>query len=393
MAALAFTLAVLAGNRAAVGFVPSHSDASNAVTVTSMDARRRPRARPQLLLASLGGAPSKGGNSGNGPTNDGINNDSSTTSPSRQSPTISSKEERRRQSRNLSDARATCPFCRRPPASCVCAALPPNGRKITLPHVDILILQHPSEFRRKHVSTVPLIPLVLENVKISVGREFNDVHVQRLLDEAETKGQTPLLLFPGPDAITLEDSNALEQLQSRSETLRCILGGEEDGSAIDDNDLRAFSATETPEKFLLILIDGTWTQAGSMVRKSSPLLLERCLPIQFLSTEKSQQSLYHSMRKQPDALCLSTLEACARTLPLLEQLAAESFKKHETDPKKANELEKSGTSLANDAAHHLHSALEILVQTQLEFEKESILANRSKVRDHEKLQAKWERGS
>ena len=396
MAALAFTLAVLAGDRAAVGFVPSHSDASSAVTVTSIHARRRPRARPQLLLASLGGAPSKGGNSDNGPTNDGINNDRSTTSPSWQSTSISSKEERRRQSRNLSDARATCPFCRRPPASCVCAALPPNGRKITLPHVDILILQHPSEFRRKHVSTVPLVPLVLENVKISVGREFDDAYMLRLLNGAETKGQTPLLLFPAPDAITLEDSNALEQLQSRSEKLRCIhvLGSEEDESAIDDDNLGAFSATaKTPEKFLLILIDGTWTQAGSMVRKSSPLLLKRCLPIQFRSTEKSQQSLYHSMRKQPDAHCLSTLEACSRTLGLLEQIAAESFKKHETDPKKANELEKSGTSLANDAAHHLHSALEILVQTQLEFEKESILANRSKVRDHEKLQAKWERGS
>ena len=394
MAALALTLAVLAGDRgAAIGFASSHSDARSAVTVTSTYARRRPRARPQLLLASLGGAPSEGGN---GPSNDDINDGSSTATPLRQSTSVLSKEERRRQSRNLSDARATCTFCRRPPSSCVCAALPPNGGKITLPHVDILILQHPSEFRRKHVSTVPLIPLVLENVKISVGREFDDTYMLKLLDGAETKGQTPLLLFPGPDAITLEDSNALEQLQSRSEKLRCILGSdEEDESATDDdNNLGAISATataKTPEKFLLILIDGTWTQAGSMVRKSSPLLLERCLPIQFLSTEKSQQSLYHSMRKQPDAHCLSTLEACARTIPLLEQLAAKSLKEHEADPKKVNELEKSGTSLANDAVHHLHSALEILVQTQLEFEKESILANRSEVRDYEKLQAKWSR--
>lgn len=393
MAALAFTLAVIAGDRAVVGFVPSHSDASRAITVTNIHARRRPRARPQLLLgllASLGGAPSKSG--GNGPSNDDINNRSSIAIPSRLSTSILSKEERRRQSRNSSDARATCPLCRRPPSSCVCAALPPNGRKITLPHIDILILQHPSEFRRKHVSTVPLIPLVLENVKISVGREFDDAYMQRLLDGAEAKGQTPLLLFPGPDAITLEDSNALEHLQSRSENLRCILEGDEDENAIDDDNLGAFSENvETPEKFLLILIDGTWTQAGSMVRKSSPLLLERCLPIQFLSTEKSQQSLYHSMRKQPDAHCLSTLEACARTMPLLEELAAESFKEHEADPPKFNELEKSGTSLANEAAHHLFSALEILVQTQLEFEKESILSNRSKVRDPEKLLAKWSR--
>ena len=232
MAALALTLAVLAGDRGAViGFASSHSDARSAVTVTSTHARRRPRA-----LASLGGAPSKGGN---GPSNDDINDGSSTDNSLRQSPSALSKEERRRQSRNLSDARATCTFCRRPPSSCVCAALPPNGGKITLPHVDILILQHPSEFRRKHVSTVPLIPLVLENVKISVGREFDDTYMLRLLDGAKTKGQTPLLLFPGPDAITLEDSNALEQLQSGSKSLMYVLGSDEDKSGDKDGDEQA----------------------------------------------------------------------------------------------------------------------------------------------------------
>ena len=384
MAALVLTVAVLASDSAVFGFGLGHAN-----TGTSINARRRPRPRPRLqplLLASAGGATSKGGNG----TSGDIDNVSSMANSLRLSPTALSKEKRRQQSRSLSNARAICPSCHRPPSSCVCAVLPPNGEKIALPHVDVLILQHPTEFRRKHVSTVPLIPLVLDGVKINVGRAFDYAFIKNILDDAEAKGQTPLLLFPGPDAITLEDSRALEHLQSRSERLRCVLKSDENESETDGN----FGATSTrinpSRKFLLILIDGTWTQAGSMVRKSSPLLLERCLPIQFLSTEKTQQSLYHSMRKQPDAHCLSTLEACARTLPLLEKLAAESSKEHRKDPS-ADELEKSGTSLANDAVRHLHAALEILVQTQLEYEKESILANRSKVRDPGKLQAKWSR--
>ena len=152
MAALALALAILGSESTAVGFGWSQIGL---------------RPRPLPAAAAPGGA------------NNEVGGCSLTASASQEeSPAMLSKEERRRQSRNLSNVRETCPLCRRPPSSCVCAALPPNGRKIALPHVDILILQHPSEFRRKHVSTVPLIPLVLENVKISVGRAFDDAYMQ-----------------------------------------------------------------------------------------------------------------------------------------------------------------------------------------------------------------------
>ena len=368
MASLALALAVLANANSdskVVGFGPNHQ----AITKTC---NRRPLPRPpNLVHASGGGATSS----------ESANGDMGNLS----------KEERRQQSRNWNDARATCPQCQRPPSSCVCAALPSKG-KITLPHVDILILQHPSEFRRKHVSTVPLIPLVLDNVKISVRRAFDDTFMQHVLGDVEARGKTPLLLFPGADAITLDQPRALEELQSRSEQLRqhSVIGDESETDA--GNNLGASMPVDLPRDFFLILIDGTWTQAGSMVRNSSPLLLEKCLPIQFLSTAKSQQSMYHSMRKQPNAHCLSTLEACARTLPLLEKLAAESFKDR-VENSRVEELETSGVTLADDAVHHLHEALEILVQTQLEYEKESILSNRAKVRDPRKLQEKWMRGA
>mmetsp|Transcript_16335 Transcript_16335/g.46909 ORF Transcript_16335/g.46909 Transcript_16335/m.46909 type:complete len:376 (+) Transcript_16335:58-1185(+) len=375
MVALALTLAFLGGESTTIGYEWSQMGGLTTLPSKICARRRPPRPRP-VLLASVAATP------------EGANDDVGKSSPivdvSHQSSTMLSKEERRQQSRTLSDARATCPLCRRPPSSCVCSALPPNGRKIALPHVDILILQHPSEFRRKHVSTVPLIPLVLENVEISVGRAFDDVFMRHMLEEADALGQTPLLLFPGPDAITLEDPRALEELQSRSEMLRRVPDSD------DEREIGPGSST-APSKFLLILIDGTWTQASSMVRKSSPLLLERCLPIQFLSTE--QQSLYHSMRKQPDAHCLSTLEACGRTLPMLERLAIKSFKNQVEDSGVVDELEKTGVSLANEAICHLHEALGILVNTQLKYEKESILSNRSMVRDPEKMQEKWMRGN
>ena len=347
MAALALALAILGSESTAVGFGWSQIGL---------------RPRPLPAAAAPGGA------------NNEVGGCSLTASASQEeSPAMLSKEERRRQSRNLSNVRETCPLCRRPPSSCVCAALPPNGRKIALPHVDILILQHPSEFRRKHVSTVPLIPLVLENVKIRVGRAFDDVYMQHMLEEADALGQIPLLLFPGPDATTLEDPSAFKELQSRSKMLR-QLPDRDDGR--ENN------------KFLLMLIDGTWTQASSMVRKSSPLLLERCLPIQFLGTD--QQSLYHSMRKQPNAHCLSTLEACAKVLPMLERLASKSLE-NQVKILDVDELEKDGVSQANEAIHHLHEALEILVNTQLKYEKESILSNRSRVRDSVSLHEKWMR--
>ena len=78
---------------------------------------------------------------------------------------------------------------------------------------------------------------------------------------------------------------------------------------------------------------------------------------------------------------------------MLERLAIKSFKNQVEDSGVVDELEKTGVSLANEAIRHLHEALGILVNTQLKYEKESILSNRSMVRDPEKMQEKWMRGN
>jgi DTW domain-containing protein YfiP len=77
------------------------------------------------------------------------------------------KGERRAQERATNSRRELCGHCRRPPVQCVCSSLP--TQELSQLQTEVLILQHPAEFRRKTFSTVPLIRLVLERVQICVG--------------------------------------------------------------------------------------------------------------------------------------------------------------------------------------------------------------------------------
>ena len=73
--------------------------------------------------------------------------------------------ERRAMSR-LSESRPLCERCVRPPSVCVCDVLPASP---IATRTSVLVLQHPNEFRRKHFSTTPLLPLSLSNVRVKVG--------------------------------------------------------------------------------------------------------------------------------------------------------------------------------------------------------------------------------
>lgn len=251
---------------------------------------------------------------------------------------------RRDRSITEGDYRDYCEGCNRPLPQCLCEHLPEE--KIGL-QTKVLVLQHPVEFRRKTISTVPLLKLVLDECHVLVGRSF-DVELETIIDRACHEGRIPLLLFPGPNATVLEDNDAMEQLQSAnyktSETL------EERRSA----------------KYLLIIVDGTWTQAKRMVR-NSPVLMQKCNPIQFTGTD--DLSIYDAIRKQPDHHCLSTLESCVRTLKLLEP------ENEETE----------------EASKHLLSALRSMIFTQLKYEEAHLQKNPDLVRNSSKLKAKKER--
>jgi DTW domain-containing protein YfiP len=226
------------------------------------------------------------------------------------------KSERRQNGRSIeSTSRTFCDRCRRPAKVCICQGLP--SERITT-ETQVLVLQHPGEFRgRKTISTTPLIPLVMQNCSIRVGYSFEAEDLAPIRD-ALARGQKPLLLFPGPDAISL------------------------DGKGTPELDEPNYSSSEgnaaADASRLLILVDGTWTQARRMIRES-PSLISCCQKVEFTSPGNS---IYDAIRREPEEHCLSTLECCAQALLHLE-------------PDSAN---------TQEAATHLISALTTLVEQQ-----------------------------
>ena len=201
-------------------------------------------------------------------------------------------QEERRGREGEGPQRKICSGCNRPPVLCLCKALPKEKFRT---ETKILILQHPNEFRRKTFSTVPLLSLVLEDVQVKVGYQF-EVSDLPLLEQTLLSGKRPLLLFPTEDAIAMEELGVPEY------TTVGNVGG-----------------TVAPNN-LLILLDGTWAETKRMALQS-PSVVENCQHVTFYA---NKACLYDSIRKEPDAFCFSTLEACARALEHLEDAFEET---------------------------------------------------------------------
>ena len=170
----------------------------------------------------------------------------------------------------VSTPRTLCERCDRPPTQCLCASLPRSPIQTS---TRVLVLQHPKEARRR-IASVPLIPLCLENVDVVKGVCFDDKLSQ--IQEALTEGFEPLLLFPGPAATCLDARDPQEpQGPARSK----------------------------PK--LLVLIDGTWTQARHMMQHS-PGLASQCRHVMF---EAPVASVFDALRREPEKHCMSTVEA------------------------------------------------------------------------------------
>lgn len=150
---------------------------------------------------------------------------------------------------------------------CYCAQLP------RLPtRTRVLVLQHPRE-RRVGIGTARMAQLALPNSLLRVGIDFaGDPIVAALLSEA-----TPsYLLFPGPDA----------------------------------RDVRELSR-EQPIN--LVVVDGTWSQARTLVRVNPQLA---ALPR--IAFTPRQPSAYDRIRREPADFCVSTIEALTEVLNVLE---------------------------------------------------------------------------
>ncbi|KAG8227781.1 hypothetical protein J437_LFUL006415 [Ladona fulva] len=172
------------------------------------------------------------------------------------------------------EMRNICNRCDRPSVVCWCPYLPATPLKT---RCRLIVLQHPAEERRC-LRTVPMLVQSLEpgSCLIFKGKKFPSNRHENLAKILESEDS--LLLYPSKEAKDISDV------------------------VVDDY--------RRPQN--LIVIDGTWDQARSMYY-NSPMLKD--LKQVRLSLDAVSE---YVIRTQPNEGCLSTLEAAAWALSIIE---------------------------------------------------------------------------
>ena len=166
--------------------------------------------------------------------------------------------------------RQVCERCLFTPSTCICGAIKRLTNK-----VSVVILQHPSE-EKIAKNTAKLLNLSLTDCKIIKGENNTDFAMLNSLPVKST-----VLLYPNEHATYLDDTNPKQALNNITH---------------------------------LIVIDGTWKKAYKILQLT-PLLTK----FKTVSFKQLPQNRY-AIRKAPRADSLSTLEAVAHSLLLIEQL-------------------------------------------------------------------------
>jgi DTW domain-containing protein len=150
----------------------------------------------------------------------------------------------------------------------------------------VVLLMHPKEHRRQKCTTGRLTALNLANSEIIPGVCFDDhPRVRALVDDP---GNLAVLLYPGDDAMRPRDGR------------------------LPGLDLAG-------RRLVVLIVDGTWHTARTVVRRSPSLLL---LPRIML--EPGSPSRF-TIKRQPAPWCLSTIEAAHALLLLLEASGLETY--------------------------------------------------------------------
>ncbi|MDC9564461.1 MULTISPECIES: tRNA-uridine aminocarboxypropyltransferase [unclassified Pseudoalteromonas] len=166
--------------------------------------------------------------------------------------------------------RQVCERCLFTPSTCICGAIKRLKNK-----VSVVILQHPSE-EKIAKNTAKLLNLSLTDCKTIKGENNTDFAMLNSLPLDST-----VLLYPNEHATYLDDTNPKPALSNITH---------------------------------LIVIDGTWKKAYKILQLT-PLLTK----FKTVSFKQLPQNRY-AIRKAPRADSLSTLEAVAHSLLLIEQL-------------------------------------------------------------------------
>eukprot|EP01018_Ginkgo_biloba_P036855 Gb_09811 [translate_table: standard] len=209
--------------------------------------------------------------------------------------------------------RELCSGCDRVVSVCLCDFLPPQPFRTC---TSILILQHPHQLRQK-LATVPLLQKCLQNSQVIIGRRLqmgSSPILDALWHKSDNNKAKPqaLLLFPGEAAVDLENWVSIQ-------TSTPVQSG-----------MDHFSANPLPENdnlLLLVVIDGTWQHAREMVKASMPFLsrfiVQICLPYDLNGEGHGMGNSDLILRKEPFGGCISTMEAVARSLRILEPQGVE----------------------------------------------------------------------
>ena len=87
-------------------------------------------------------------------------------------------------------ARASCPRCLRPQATCICGFITPTATAC-----ELLILQHPLEAQHTK-NSARLLHLSLPGSRLVIGEVFDDAALQALMPD----DKTTVLLYPPTEA-------------------------------------------------------------------------------------------------------------------------------------------------------------------------------------------------
>jgi len=162
--------------------------------------------------------------------------------------------------------RVVCGRCRRPASVCYCHALPRIDTA-----TRVVILQHPRE-RDMPIGTARMASLCLPQAELRVGVRWTGELLAAALGDPS---RPPILLYPGPGA-------------------RDILREPPVGPVT------------------LVVVDGTWSQARTVVR-DNPVL--QALPRYAFATPEPS---HYRIRREPRAEYVSTIEALMHVLGALE---------------------------------------------------------------------------
>ncbi|RDD39036.1 DTW domain-containing protein 2 [Trichoplax sp. H2] len=185
--------------------------------------------------------------------------------------------------------REECARCNRPARTCLCSYLPAKPIETS---VKIRILQHPREpsyfctytyttiskkQQKRRLTTVPILTAALAKDSVHVYRGIRFTR-NRLTELAEiASSPSTAILYPSSQAI----------------------------------DIKQLSCQELKVTNLFV-IDGTWNEARTIMHRNE--FLKRCIQVKLVDDEISK----FVIRTQPNVTCVSTIEAVALSLEILE---------------------------------------------------------------------------